>query len=521
MARTAPAGVPRSGSSDSGDVRADPLPTTLSRMDVVVLAAAALAGVLLRLWVLRSPLGSLSSDEAIVGLMARHAVSDGHITAFFWGQEYGGSIEPLLAGGLFALAGSSVIALKLVPLVLSVVATLLIVPVGRAFVGDRTARYAAAAFWISAANYLWWSTKSVGFYWSCLVLGLLFILLVVRLAERPEGMWRWAALGLVGGLGWWTSPQILHFVVPGLAWLVWRLLGRAVRGLAVSALPALVGAAPWIYHNVRLGFPSTGSGATPPVSFLAHMKEFVVHGVPVAIGLDQTRPLPLRPLVIGVYIGLGVATAVGILRTRRPWPWPLLLIVGLFPIIYSIFPTVPIIGEGRYLLFLAPFLWLLILAVAPKRPWVFPVALVPMLALTIVSMVRIRDVNVPVAPDVRMPNDDRALVAFLEDKGVTRMVANYWIAYRVAFETQERIIATPVNPDQNRFQPFDDAVRLGPPTPYAFVRHSSDDRVFRRKTAGHPECYERHIVHRFVVYLPSRALSPEHLAGCPRVETQS
>lgn len=84
----------------------------LSRADVVVLAAAALAGVLLRLWVLRSPLGSLSSDEAIVGLMARHALSDGRITTFFWGQEYGGSIEPLLAAGLFAVVGSSTIALR-------------------------------------------------------------------------------------------------------------------------------------------------------------------------------------------------------------------------------------------------------------------------------------------------------------------------------------------------------------------------------------------------------------------------
>lgn len=521
MARTTEAGLSPSGSGDPGG---DPSPAPagpLSRTDVVVLAAAALGGILLRVWVLGSPLGSLTSDEAIVGLMARHALSDGQITAFFWGQPYGGSLEPLLAAGLFAVVGSGTIALKMVPLFLSVAATLLIVPVGRHFVGDRVARYAAAAFWVSAANYIWWSTKAVGFYWSCLVLGLLFLLLVIRLVDRPDGVLRWVALGLVGGLGWWTSPQMLHFVLPGLAWLVWRLRGRAVRGLAIAAVPALVGAAPWIWHNVRLGFPSLGSDATPPVTFLAHMKSFVVQGVPVVIGLDQTIPLPGRPLVLAVYLGLGAATAVGLLRMRpRAWPWLLLLVVGLYPFVYSIFPTVAIVGEGRYLLYLAPFLWLLILGVAPRRAWILPVALVPMVALSVVSLVRIRDVNVPIAPDVRMPNDDRALVAFLEHRGVTRLVANYWIAYRVAFETQERIVATPVNPDQNRFQPFADAVLLGPPRPYAFVRSSRDDRVFRKKTAGHPWCYRRHVVDRFVVYLPNDRLPPEQAAGCPRVESE-
>jgi hypothetical protein len=521
MARTSRAGLILSGSGDPGGDESQPPVRPVPRTDVVVLAAAALAGVLMRVWVLGSPLGSLTSDEAIVGLMARHALADGQITAFFWGQPYGGSLEPLLAAGVFAVAGSSTIALKMVPLLLSVAATLLIVPLGRRLAGDRVARYAAAAFWVSAANFVWWSTKAVGFYWSCLILGLLFLLLVIRLVERPEGGAAWTALGLVGGLGWWTSPQFLHFAIPGLLWLVWRLRGRVVRGLAIAAVPALLGAAPWIWHNVRLGFPSLGSGATPPVSFLAHMKSFVVQGVPVALGLDQTIPLPGRPLVWAVYLGLGAATAVALLRRPpRTWPWLLLLVVGLYPFVYSMFPTVPIVGEGRYLLYLGPFLWLLVLGVAPKRAWVLPVALVPMLALTAVSLVRIRDVNVPIAPDVRMPNDDRALVAFLDDHGVTHLVANYWIAYRLAFETHERIIATPVDPGQNRFQPFADAVLLGPPRPYAFVRSSRNDRVFREKTAGHPWCYRRHLVDRFVVYLPNTALPPEQAAGCPRVQSE-
>jgi hypothetical protein len=493
--------------------------------DRVVLVAALLAGVVLRLWVLQSPLGSLSSDEAIVGLMARHALADGRITAFFWGQEYGGSLEPLVTAGVFALVGSSTLALKAVPLTLSLAATLLIVPVGRTFVGERGARYAAAAFWVSTANYVWWSTKAVGFYWACLILGLLFLLLVTWLAAQPDRVRRWLALGLVGGLGWWTSPQILHFVLPGLGWLAWRLRTRAgplAKGLSLSGVPALVGALPWIWHNVSRGFPSLANSHTPPVTFLDHLWEFFRNGVPVAMGLNQTMRLPWPRLVDGFYAALGLAVAAGIVRKRNhpPAAWLLLAVLAIYPFLYAMFPTLPRIGEGRYLLFLAPFVWLVFAYVAPRRRWVMPAALVPMLALTVVSLGIIRDFNSPHAPDVPMPTDTAGLTAFLEEHRVEKLVANYWIAYKVAFESRERIIATPVNPDVVRYRPFDDAVRLGPPTPYAFVQHSRDDRTFLEKTKGSPECYARHLAGAFVVYLPKASLSPEERAECPRVEAR-
>jgi hypothetical protein len=50
-----------------------------------VLALAALVAAALRAGVLASDsLGVLDSDEAVVGLMAGHAL-DGELTAFFWG----------------------------------------------------------------------------------------------------------------------------------------------------------------------------------------------------------------------------------------------------------------------------------------------------------------------------------------------------------------------------------------------------------------------------------------------------
>lgn len=69
---------------------AAPLKTKLGLWGVSLL----LAGLLLRALLLIHP--SLDSDVAVVGLMAMRFLH-GELTPFYWGQSYGGSLEPLLA----------------------------------------------------------------------------------------------------------------------------------------------------------------------------------------------------------------------------------------------------------------------------------------------------------------------------------------------------------------------------------------------------------------------------------------
>ena len=66
--------------------------------------------------------------------MARHAL-DGEFTTFYWGQAYAGSQEALLTVPVFLVAGSGWLALRMVPIALTVVASLLIWRVGRRTIG--------------------------------------------------------------------------------------------------------------------------------------------------------------------------------------------------------------------------------------------------------------------------------------------------------------------------------------------------------------------------------------------------
>lgn len=118
----------------------------LSRWGVLFMLAG-LAGLALRVWVYRAALGIPDSDEAVMGLMVRHA-RHGELSTFFWGQPYGGTQEVLLTVPVFLLAGTSLLALRIVPIVLSAAAAFLVWRVGWRTIGEPAAGVAGARFWI-------------------------------------------------------------------------------------------------------------------------------------------------------------------------------------------------------------------------------------------------------------------------------------------------------------------------------------------------------------------------------------
>ena len=110
----------------------------------ILVAVAAVAGLVLRVWILAGPLGALDSDEAISGLIARHML-DGEVSALYWLGNYGGTLESAVAAAVFAVFGSSVLALKLTTLALYAVAGVLTWRVGLRTVGPRAAQVGGGA----------------------------------------------------------------------------------------------------------------------------------------------------------------------------------------------------------------------------------------------------------------------------------------------------------------------------------------------------------------------------------------
>jgi hypothetical protein len=112
--------------------------------------------------------------------------------------------------------------------------------------------------------------------------------------------------------------------------------------------------------------------------------------------------------------------------------------------------------------------------------------------------------------------DVRTLASLVEQRGANRVLADYWVAHRVTFETNERIIATPAT--TVRSPRYDDVVRAAiargePVVRIAFADSPLEARwqrelIATRATdkAGRWETVRQG---QFVLFVPRQPLSPE------------
>jgi hypothetical protein len=400
----------------------------------VVVTVGAVVGLALRLYALRGKLGVLDSDEAVVGLMAGE-LQHGHLWAFFWGQHYAGTVETAVVAVVLAVFGPSVAALKGAVMALSALTCVLTWRVGRRVVDDRTAQVGALLLWVGASPYLWYATKARGFYWAAMVLGLLLVLCALRIDQEGGRSRDWLGLGLSAGLGWWVSPTVVYFALPAGLWLLWRRrddLGALARRLPLVAGAFVVGALPWLWHNVGSGFPSLESPEQPvPVGYLTGIHRLVGSVVPMILDLRRPVLATWVPLGALVYVLLVLGVGMAVLR-RRDRPVLVVLAVALFPFLYGVFPGRWWIGEGRYALFLAPFLFLLVAWALWSRA----------AQLGVLTVTAVASAFLLAGMGAEVPRHIDGDIRALRAAGVTSMWSDYWTAYRLTYESRLRVVSS-------------------------------------------------------------------------------
>lgn len=409
-----------------------------------VLALSVVTAAALRAWALASDsLGALDSDEAVVGLMARHAL-DGELTAFYWGQSYGGTLEPLLVALAFAVVGSGVLALKLVSIALFAVAGVLVWLIGLRTIGERGAVIAVSLFGLGPAYVVWWSTKERGFYGVTLVLSLLVVLLVLRLRGRTSRR-DLAVLGLALGLGLWTNPMIAFVALPAVAWLAWRkpaILRDAWIALACGALAASL----WIREAVVNDLAPLRQGPEPgDDTYLDHLTTFFAADLPMALGVRLPFSLdwPAGELIGRAVELAAVLGVVWAFARRRQRPWEVLVVIAAaFPFLFALAPVAAYNLEPRYLFTLAPIIALLAGAALGRRPALAVAVCAGVLLLSVTGLRSLADGTLvsAVTGGVQAPADAGPALDVLRENGVRHAYASYWLAYRLTFESDETIV---------------------------------------------------------------------------------
>jgi hypothetical protein len=446
---------------------------------VTVLAVAlALLGLVERIWMVNRL--SISSDQAVVGLMAKR-ILQGHFVAFYWGQHYGGA-EPYLTSVLFALFGSSDTTLNITPAVLSFTAACIVYRIGRYYVPRVFAALAALAIWVWPTIIIFYSTHEYGFRFACLNFGLLAVLFATRIRLRSSTFVNWAILGLSIGVCIWACPDGVYFLVPcafliaPTAVLGWRSdrLGT-VSKLAGSAACILVGGGPFWWATVTTHFATISqTGAPYPGTFETRAAAMLTHAVPIATGLQRPSSgtwfggpvLGITALVLSLTVVVGgVVWAVA--RHRPRTVMTLVAFVVGYLVLYPIARPTFFWQDGRYIVYL-PFLFIIVcmypFGLVPWRRVAIMVATVAVSAMACVTVLELPIVaaNFSVSQlthafEVKRTSASSLAVA-LERHHILRGYADYWLAYKVDFESDGSLIYTPIPTDVMRNSADLDAV---------------------------------------------------------------
>jgi 4-amino-4-deoxy-L-arabinose transferase-like glycosyltransferase len=421
-----------------------------------------------RILLLASGSVSFHSDEAVVGLMARH-ILDGERPTFFYGQAYMGSLDAWIIALAFTLFGESVQSIRIAQSALY----LLIVAVTYACAWRLSARLtvavvAALLTAVSPVLLALYSTATLGGYNETLLLGALVILLGYDVCyEHPRSWWRWLLLGLCAGIGWWVNGLILIYALPVAAMVLLRAF-KAFPYFLLALAGFLIGAAPWwlfalqndfapIYFYIgapaRAGFAGTEAVALPVGERLIGLFFF---GTPALLGLrfpwSAAYFAPILGLIVIVLFLIAVIRIIRrpMLYDGRPALKPgaralLLGMIGLFVVVFLIsrFSGDP---TGRYFLPLTLPLFILFGAlIAAIRRRVIQVVLCAVVigyfaAGQIAAASRYHGMTTQFDLATHIPNDDdAALIAFLRENDLRRGYSHYWVTFRLAFLSDEEL----------------------------------------------------------------------------------
>jgi hypothetical protein len=407
----------------------------------VLLAAlpAILIGLLIRAWVMRSPLLAMNSDEALTGLQSWE-VQGGRFRLIVAGNDYGATTETYFFAPILAI-WSGVWPLRVMSALLSVVAAFALYRLAFPLFGRVIASTLALIGWsVSGAIVLVWSRPYMG-YPTGFIAQVAAVALACHAMRTSARLARTALLaGFAAGFAIWSHPMfgavaLLALAVPSVyRWKEFR------RWWLCLLAGGLVGALPWLIFIYQNGRPES---ALPSVltTYPERLLRFFTELLPRALGLrapDGTWLDP-SPLAVGgaVLLIVGSLTGLVLLVIRRGAAGLPILVAGVlaFPLL-AVFSPLGFIADGRYALPFLPQLlmglgaWLMLLpASMRKSPWLVAVLPSAWALVLCVPIIHHQSGWQIVDPDV----DAKRVVSELRMRNITYLDGDYWGTYLIDY----------------------------------------------------------------------------------------
>lgn len=411
-----------------------------------------------------------SSDQAIVGLMAKHILERGEHPVFYYGSAYAGSLEPHYVAGVFALLGPTPTAYRIAMGGLVLLMMIGTWAVTREAFGKSAAILALAYLAVPPFFFLYKGLTSDGHYdaFNLFTLGVLIACLRIEkplTGGRKPGTLPFLILGGLFGIGWWINPITPAISASALVWLFFRRRDRPpIRRLLAVVAGFGVGSLPWTVWNLRHGWASL---ASPELGFvgiqgaLHNLGEIVLHSLPLLASGTRFRiaagweTFPFSTILVMLAFVILLVPGIGrLLRGDRVVRLYLLTFAVLvLTVIWSrrYVPSEPRVLFPYYML-VPPVLAAGLSSIATRGSagrW-FAIALGGFLLFAhgmgvALEYRHLQNTTTEATADLQPLQDA------LRREGIRHVYTDYWTAYRLTFESNERIVAAPI--------PGDEAVR--------------------------------------------------------------
>jgi hypothetical protein len=428
---------------------------------------AILVGLLVRVpfWIesLRTP---VDADTAIIGLMARHP----GVGTTMWGQPYGSPLDAWVATPFVLVLGSTTDALRLPVFLLGLALVPIVWALGRALHED--AAFPAALLLACPPPYfLLMSALPPPFYATTLALCGAILVLSLRLGEKlGRGEIPTASLVLVGalaGLAVWTHLMSVSVVAMSAVYLFGRARGRR-RALLVALGAMVVTSAPW-WMGALADRQATRivRVADREQTTLGHLREVVprlyeplggVLGTHVPVVADS-EDFVLRspaPIAAGLILVYGLLLILAARRAVAHPPAAFLLATAALGVIAF---ALPVRSAPHTIRFLTPiYLPLAVLAawafVAAGRPRRSLVAVLALAGLHLAAGSKLLEAwrGADRTEPPFLLADLAPALRFLEGHALHHAYASYGPAYRMTWESGERVVVS--QPWNERFRHY-------------------------------------------------------------------
>src|SRR5947199_3501499 len=196
----------------------------------------------------------VTSDEAIIGLMAKHILEGRYFPFYFYGVSYNASCawEAYLAVVPFAIAGVGVVALKIPTVLLSLACLALFYAMTTRLYSIRVATLASLIFALWPGLLRWhFQPRGYAFYFLFIpALIICFLIVEKQNVRHPRDFF---FFGLICGIAFW-SMELLLITIAALWFLLFLPRKFSIKSFAACAGGFLIGYAPAIWWNLTHSF---------------------------------------------------------------------------------------------------------------------------------------------------------------------------------------------------------------------------------------------------------------------------